>query len=271
MTPDELRNPSALPMPRYWVDAREVAARLSSWGRGWLLGFRDITNTTNERTAIFGLIPRVAVGHKAPLAFIAFEPQWTPALAANADAFAFDYIARQKIGGTSLAFFYLKQLPVIPPHTYTPALLAFIVPRVLELTYTAWDLQPFAQDVGYGGPPFVWDEQRRFLMRCELDALYFHLYQINRDDVDYILETFPIVRRKDEAAHGEYRTKRVILEMYDQMAALPVMHAPAPKSPPRHEGEGDIGDEGLVAVPDVSQWQTWLKPPPADERVAYRE
>ncbi len=117
----------------------------------------------------------------------------------------------------------------------------------------------------------MWDEQRRFLMRCELDALYFHLYQINRDDVDYILETFPIVRRKDEAAHGEYLTKRVILEMYDQMAALPVMHAPAPKSLPRHEGEGDLGGEGLVAVSDVSQWQTWLKPPPADERVAYRE
>jgi hypothetical protein len=106
----------------------------------------------------------------------------------------------------------------------------------------------------------VWDEQRRFFMRCELDALYFHLYQINRDDVDYILETFPIVRRKDEAAHGEYLTKRVILEMYDQMAALPTMHAPAPKD-----------ESAPYAVPDVSQWQTWLKPPPADERVAHPE
>jgi hypothetical protein len=76
---------------------------------------------------------------------------------------------------------------------------AFIVPRVLELTYTAWDLQPFAQDVGYDGPPFIWNEDRRFLMRCELDALYFHLYGIVRDDVDYIMEPFPIVKRKDEA------------------------------------------------------------------------
>ena len=73
------------------------------------------------------------------------------------------------------------------------------------------------------GAPFVWDEARRFLMRCELDALYFHLYGIGRDDVDYIMETFPIVKRKDEATHGEYRSKRVILEMYDQMAALPTM------------------------------------------------
>ena len=155
------------------------------------------------------------------------------------------------------------------PHTYTPALLNFITPRVLELTYTAWDLRPFAQDVGYDGAPFIWDEERRFLMRCELDALYFHLYQISRDDVDYIMETFPIVKRKDEAAHGEYRTKRIILEMYDQMAALPTMHAPAPKNPPRPEGEGDLGGEGLYLVPDVSQWVTWLNPPPADPSVAH--
>ena len=89
--------------------------------------------------------------------------------------------------------------------------------RILELTYTAWDLEPFATDCGYSGPPFRWDEERRFLLRCELDAAYFHLYGIGRDDVDYILETFPIVKRKDEQAHGEYRTKRVILDIYDAM------------------------------------------------------
>jgi hypothetical protein len=47
--------------------------------------------------------------------------------------------------------------------------------------------------------------------------VYFHLYGIRRDDVDYILDTFPIVKRKDEQAHGEYRTKRVILDIYDTM------------------------------------------------------
>jgi len=94
----------------------------------------------------------------------------------------------------------------------------WLLPRVIELTYTAWDLQPFAQDCGWDGPPFRWDEERRFLIRCELDAAYFHLYGIERDDVDYIMETFPIVKRKDEQKYGEYRTKRVILEIYDAMA-----------------------------------------------------
>jgi hypothetical protein len=35
--------------------------------------------------------------------------------------------------------------------------------------------------------------------------------------VDYILETFPIVKRKDEQVYGAYRTKRVILDIYDAM------------------------------------------------------
>jgi hypothetical protein len=112
----------------------------------------------------------------------------------------------------------------------------------MELTYTAWDLQPFARDCGYDGPPFLWNEERRFLLRCELDAAYFHLYEVARDDADYILETFPIVKRKDIARHGEYRTKRVILEMYDAMA------------------------QAMAGGPP---YQTRLDPPPADARAAH--
>ena len=79
-------------------------------------------------------------------------------------------------------------------------------------------MEPFARDLGDDGPPFRWDEDRRFLIRAELDAAFFHLYGIDRDDVDYIMETFPIVKRKDIAAHGTYRTKDKILEIYDAMA-----------------------------------------------------
>lgn len=106
------------------------------------------------------------------------------------------------------------------PAPWSPhdTLAAWIAPRVLELVYTAWDMQPFARDMGYQGPPFPWDEERRFLLRCELDAAYFHLYGIEREDVAYIMDTFPIVKKKDEAKHGEFRTARVILEMYDAMA-----------------------------------------------------
>jgi hypothetical protein len=130
------------------------------------------------------------------------------------------------MGGTSLSYFHLKQLPLLPPDSYDRQSVwspdttqsTWLLHRVLELTYTAWDLQAFALECGYDGPPFRWDESRRFLLRCELDAAFFHLYAINRDDTAYILDTFAVVRKKDEAAHGEYRTQRVILEIYDRMA-----------------------------------------------------
>jgi len=137
----------------------------------------------------------------------------------------FDYIARQKLGGFNLNLFTLKQLPVLPPITYTNTCCwdsthivgDWILPRTLELTYTAWDLAAFARDCGYAGPPFRWDKQRRFLLQCELDAAYFHLYGTVREDAEYIMETFPSIKREDEKQYGEYRTKRVILEIYDEM------------------------------------------------------
>jgi hypothetical protein len=125
-------------------------------------------------------------------------------------------------------YFVVKQLPAVLPNMITSAFQINICNAVLELTYTAYDMKPFAEDVWkelHPDPtlrpplpePFCWDEERRFKIRCELDALYFHLYGINRDDADYILETFPSVKRKDIARYGEYRTKNLILEIYDAM------------------------------------------------------
>jgi hypothetical protein len=114
--------------------------------------------------------------------------------------------------------------------------------RVLELTYTAWDLEAFAQDCDWSGPPFRWDEERRFVLRCELDAAIFQLYGISREDADHILETFPIVKRRDMDAHGRYRTKETILEIYDALAEAQRTGTP---------------------------YQTRLDPPPADPRVAH--
>lgn len=231
LTPDEKADPNCAPVPRYWVAEREVHAKLGDWRRGWLLGFRDITNATNERTAIFSLLPRVGVGHKAPLVFLenAERTQEVTCFLANANSLIFDYVLRQKIGGTSLSYFILKQLPTLPPHAYSPADVDFIAPRVLELVYTAWDMQPFARDMGYDGPPFVWDEERRALLRAELDAYYAHLYGLTRDELRYILdpadvygedfpgETFRVLKEKEIKRHGEYRTRRLVLEAWDRL------------------------------------------------------
>jgi hypothetical protein len=241
----EKNNPARVPIPRYWVVETEVAERLEErgWDKGWLLGWRDITNRTNERTVIFSAIPRTAVGHTAPLVLL--SPKNAALVLANMCSFVLDYSAKQKLSGNHLIYTVLKQLPILPPKEYDkPAPWAtdstldeWITSRVLELSYTAYDMRPFAEDLGDDGEPFRWEEGRRELMRAELDAAYFHLYGVGRDDVDYIMDTFPIVRGKDEAAHGEYRTKRLILETYDAMAAARYVTPldPLPGRGPRHQ------------------------------------
>jgi hypothetical protein len=172
-------------------------------------------------------------------------------LLANLNSFVLDYLARQKVGGTNLTYGYLTQFPVLPPEKHDEfcpwsprsRLVDWITPILLELCYTAWDLQPWAKEMGYGGPPFRWDHERRFLLRCELDGAFFHLYGVNRDDTGYILDTFPIVRQEDEKQYGEYRTKRVVLEVYDDMQR---------------------------AIDTGVPYQTILDPPPADPRVAHK-
>lgn len=111
----------------------------------------------------------------------------------------------------------------------------WLLPRVLELTYTAWDLKAFAEDCGDDGPPFIWDSERRFQLRCEMDAAFFHMYGISREDTAYILDTFPVLARSEEREHGEYRTKRVVLETYDALAAAAATGIPydSPLGPPR--------------------------------------
>ncbi|WBB52372.1 DNA methyltransferase [Verrucosispora sp. WMMD573] len=224
-------DPTHGPLPRYWVPEGLVEDKLAGdedrgkadWPNDWLLGWRDIARGVDERTLITTAIPRVGVGDKYLLAL----PQQQPAAAlqANLSAFVLDYTARQKASGASFKYFLMKQLPVLPPGTYATEapwqagtdLGSWVTARVLELSYTTYDLGGFARDHGDDGPPFVWDRPRRALLRAELDAAYFHLYGVCREDVDYIMDTFKVVRERDEKAHGEYRTKGLILDTYDAM------------------------------------------------------
>ncbi|MBE7539343.1 MAG: N-6 DNA methylase [Opitutaceae bacterium] len=211
-----------------------VAARTILDGRSprWLMGWRDICRATDERTVIASVVPRAAVGHKMPL--LHFPAGTSAKLAAvllgNLDALCLDYVARQKVGGTSLTYHYFKQFPILTPDAYTEADLTFIVPRVLELTYTSHDLAPWAADLGHHGPPFAYDPVRRAQVRAELDAYYARLYGLTRDELRYILdpadthgpdyptETFRGLKANDLKAHGEYRTQRLVLEAWDALA-----------------------------------------------------
>lgn len=221
--------------PRYWIPRLELARRLKSknWSRGWLMGWRDIARSTDQRTLISSAIPASAVGDKFLLMMPSAPAASMAALLGSLNSLAADYSARQKVGGTSFKYFTMQQIPVLPPSAYTPADLAFIVPRVLELTYTSHAMAPFARDLGFSGPPFGWDDSRRAQLRAELDAWYARAYGLTRDQLRYILdpadvmgadypsETFRVLKKNDIAKHGDYRTARLTLAAWDAQETKP--------------------------------------------------
>lgn len=231
--PSELSDPTFEIEPRYWIkkSIQEDRVRGSGWNQGWFLVWRDVTGSTVFRTMISTVIPDVAIGHKAPIIMSGLHPNYSAILVSCFSSLTFDFLMRQKLGGTSLTYSYLRQVPIPPPEAYASEDIAFIVPRVLELTYTSHSMAPFARDLGYEGPPFAWDEDRRAQLRAELDAWYALAYGLTRDELRYVLdpkdvmgedypsETFRVLQKNEIARHGEYRTRRLVLAAYDELIA----------------------------------------------------
>lgn len=227
---EEKADPAFVPTPQFWVPTSAVTLPADT---NWVIAFRDIARATDARTMICTAAPPVGFGNKAPLILFR-EPMGTAGtqLLANLNAFVFDYVARTKVHSTSVNWYIVEQLPVVPTAAYHTARFGpktageIVREAVLELTYTAHDMAPFARDMGHVDdegkvlPPFVWDEDRRLHLRAKLDALYFHLYGItDRDDVRYIYSTFPIVERQEISDWGSYRSRDLCLAYMNALAA----------------------------------------------------
>lgn len=291
-TLEQYQNPNFQIRPWYWVEKTYVNAHTVD---NWFIGFRDITNSTNERTVVVSIIPLSAVSNKMPV--LQFDNKNENLLLyANLASSVFDYIPRQKIGGTTLNFFYFKQFPALSIDLYSDCEKQIIIPHVLELVYNSWDIKSFSDDIwkeadevlkiaireqweenktatgGHGWdppewceidpdgcplPPFKWDEDRRAILKAELDAIYARLYGLNRKQLRYILdpadltprelenildpweevtdpldpegylqrstqstfpgETFRVLKEKDIRQFGEYRTRRLVLEAWERL------------------------------------------------------
>jgi N-6 DNA Methylase/Eco57I restriction-modification methylase len=274
--------------PQFWVSESRVKQAVPAWyDKKWFIGFKRITSATNERTVIATVLPWAGMIDALPVVYLEHEAALQAALLGNLNSFVLDYVARTKVGGLQLSHFIYKQLPGIGPSSYHKdflvgqCLIDVVVPRVLELTYTAWDLEPFAHDCGFDGPAFRWDEERRFQLRCELDAIFFCLYlgseeewrrqpesltkyfSTPRDAVPYIMDTFPIVKRKDEEKFGTYRTKDTILKIYDDLAES--QRTGQPYASPLNPPPGPPTDEHGRFIPmsqwDPNHWPSHIHPP----------
>lgn len=264
LTLGEKQSPELYTRPQYFLKRGDLPGKFHSKIKPYLLSYRVITNTTNERTVVATILPQCGLINSANSLY-GVEAKKAALLLSNLNSFVLDFLSRQAMGGANLHSYVVHQLAILAPSDYSEQcawqhqpetqLCDWLLPRVLELTYTAWDLEAFASDCGWSGPPFRWDEERRFLLRCELDAAFFHLYlgpqsewqqqpealtrafPTPRHAVSYIMDTFPIVKRKDEAKHGHYRTKETILQIYDALTE---------------------------SIASATPYQTLLHPPPAD-------
>jgi N-6 DNA Methylase len=197
----------------------------------WLMGWRDITNATNERTVIGTAFPKVGVGNNLPIWYPGhcIDGKLAAIFIGMLSCMTFDFCARHKIGGTHLNFFIAQQLPVLPPSIFSSDDLGFVSPRVLELTYTSHGMKAWAEDLGYSGQPFAWNEDRRIQLRAELDAFFARKYGLTAEDLQYVLdptkatdadypsETFRVLKEREIRHYGEYRTERLVLDVWQRM------------------------------------------------------
>ncbi len=230
VTVEQHGNPRFYPSPRYWVRDDFVGQKFPEQP-GYAIGFRDITRTTDDRTMIATIVPWSGYSNKVPqlvcndeLATTVFNDV-VPLWAGNFASFTFDFVVKRKMQSTNMNLYILQQLPVITRAAYDRQIgdttaADLVRDHVLRLCYTAWDLQPFAQAQGYEGEPYGWDVEQRRHLRARLDALYFILYGLDRDDAAYVMDSFPITRRNDEQAHhGVYVTKELILAYMSALEA----------------------------------------------------
>lgn len=273
-TSDLQRTLTWLPKSRYFVPRQLLAERLGELEDGYALAYRRVSRNTDERTMIASILPSMCVNENGVLVLLSHKTAHDIALLLmGLNSLIVDYQLRQK-DCFSLTNSDVRSLSVFPRQSCADEDIAFIVPRVLELTYTAHDLKPWAEDLGYGGPPFVFDPERRALLRAELDAYYARLYELTRDDLRYILdpaevmgadypsETFRVLKNSEMREFGDYRTRDLVLREFDRMA---LAHAsgetyqsllvppPGQQSSPQYSSIGIIRDENEARLAGLVQ------------------
>ena len=237
-------------VPWYWVPLSEVENKLVKtdkdgnilweWKHKYFLGFRDITNATNERTIVPSLIPTPkGVGNSTTLLYVDGAVANTLVLA-TLSSLPLDYVAKQKIGGSHASISFVKQFPVLAPDQIPDSFKWQIVKRVAELCYFNHDLDGWAEELwdeldeeqrqelprlGEKNP-YIFDPERRAILQAELDAIFAHLYGLSTEDLRYILdpedvcgpgcinETFRVLKDNEIRQFGEYRTKRLVMEAW---------------------------------------------------------
>ncbi|NCS02648.1 MAG: ATP-binding protein [Microcystis aeruginosa G13-11] len=194
-------------LPKYWLDEKEARQALLKRGevdkgqildyQTYRLGFRSVSSSTNERSLISSLIPKlVFCGNSLSIseceqnnfqeneAFKIF-------IVAVLNSFLIDWMLRQKVS-QNLNFFYIYQLP-IPRLKEGDRYFEEIVEKAAKLICVSEEFDELAKEVGIGSHKNgVTEETERAKIRAKLDAIVAHLYELNEIEFQHILSTFPL-------------------------------------------------------------------------------
>ncbi len=266
---DKLGDASAINKSRYYIKPEVLNERIDIQHSWIIAYRNITGVVSNERSVVVSILPRVAVGNSAPVIFSNVKSTILKScLYGNFCSLVFDYLAQQKIGNVNFNYFIFKQLPVLSGKCFSRVIVQSIVKNIIELTYSSWDIKAFADDVwkeadadlkaaikeqweankaitgghawappewceidpeGCPLPPFKWDEERRAVLKAELDAIYAKLYGLTIEELRYILdpqdvygpdfpgETFRVLKEKEIRLYGEYRTRRLVLEAWERL------------------------------------------------------
>ena len=249
---DELSNENSLILPWYWTPVEDVMSKLEKldnegnviwkWNHPWLLGYRKISNATNERTFVSSIIP-LPNGAGDSIIYLMIDNVLHSALVQGIfSSLTFDYISKQKMGGSNMSNFITKQLPVLSLEQIPDEMIMPIVSRVARLCYFNHDLDGWAEELWNELSPkqqteipelgrkecFIYDPEKRAVLQAELDAIFAHLYGLDTEDLRYILdpedicgkgcinETFRVLKDNELRQYGEYRTKRLVLDAWNE-------------------------------------------------------
>jgi hypothetical protein len=230
---DEMKaDPDLTARSRFFVARSEVDSKLSprGWNKDWLLAYRNVSDSRNERTFVASIIPRCAVGNSATVLTIdATRVAKVCCFLATANSIVFDFAVRQKVPAMNVNAFMVEQFPFLTPDQFAPADVAFLTERVVELVCTSSDMRNFSLEYSKTGLLYEWAPDRRAMLRAELDARIAKLYRLTTDDLRYLLdptdimgddypsETFRVLKDNERRKFGEYRTARLVLDAWNRM------------------------------------------------------
>lgn len=224
VTEEQHRDPNYFHTPLYWVKEKIAKEHfIKGWDKNWFVAVRKIGGPNNQRNFVTSIIPRYPSDDSLIILNFKNYRKEIICFLANTSSIIFDFFAKNKSTGVNFSFFVIEQLPIFPFQIYSEKLYRQLKSRVTVLVFTSWDLKEFASDFSLTPPkkPYIWNENERFIIKSELDAIYAMMYGFNREQLEYILNTFYVIRNNELNEFGEFKTKRHILEAYDKFNSDP--------------------------------------------------